>query len=59
MNDMKLNIAHNISALRREAGLTQLGLAEELNYSDKAISKWERGESIPEELLEPDPGGPR
>ncbi len=48
MEDMKRNIARNISALRRHAGLTQLGLAEELNYSDKAISKWERGESIPD-----------
>jgi transcriptional regulator with XRE-family HTH domain len=28
--------------------LTQLELAERLNYSDKAISKWERGESIPD-----------
>lgn len=28
--------------------MTQLELAEELNYSDKAISKWERGESLPD-----------
>jgi Predicted transcriptional regulators len=48
MEDIKQNIAHNISALRRSVSLTQLGLAEELNYSDKAISKWERGESIPD-----------
>jgi len=30
--------------------LTQAGLAEKLNYSDKAVSKWERGDSIPDVL---------
>ena len=48
MQDIKLVIAKNISALRTEEGITQLELAERLNYSDKAISKWERGESIPD-----------
>lgn len=48
MEDLKVVIAGNISKLRREAGMTQLELAEVLNYSDKAISKWERGESIPD-----------
>ena len=28
--------------------MTQLDLAEKLHYSDKAVSKWERGESVPE-----------
>lgn len=28
--------------------MTQLDLAEKLNYSDKAVSKWERGESVPD-----------
>lgn len=41
-------IAANIVLLRREANMTQLELAEILNYSDKAVSKWERGESIPD-----------
>ena len=41
-------IAKNICALRTGAGLTQLQLAEILNYSDKAVSKWERGESVPD-----------
>ena len=41
-------IAENIAELRRGAHLTQLELAEKLNYSDKAISKWERGDSIPD-----------
>ena len=48
MEDLKAIIADNINQLRRDAGLTQLELAERLNYSDKAISKWERGESIPD-----------
>lgn len=48
MQDLKMIIAKNISALRQGEGLTQLDLAERLNYSDKAVSKWERGESIPD-----------
>ncbi len=42
------NIAFNITALRTDRGLTQLELAEKLNYSDKAVSKWERAESLPD-----------
>lgn len=48
MQDVKLIIAQNISELRRGAGMTQLELAEKLNYTDKAVSKWERGESVPD-----------
>lgn len=48
MEELKMIIAGNIGSLRREAGMTQLELAEYLNYSDKAVSKWERGESIPD-----------
>ena len=44
-------IAENISALRKSAKLTQAELAEKLNYSDKAISKWERGDSIPDVIV--------
>ncbi len=47
-DDLKDIIAANLIRLRQEAGLTQLQLAEMLNYSDKAVSKWERGESIPD-----------
>ncbi len=52
MEDEKLKnqIGKNISAYRKKAGLTQAALAEKLNYSDKAISKWERGESVPDVL---------
>lgn len=48
MDDLKNIIAANISQLRRDKGITQLELAERLNYSDKAVSKWERGESYPD-----------
>lgn len=48
MEDIKDVIARNLVNLRMQAGLTQLQLAEKLNYSDKAVSKWERGESIPD-----------
>jgi len=47
---VKYQIGANIAAHRKNAGLTQAGLAEKLNYSDKAVSKWERGESIPDVL---------
>ena len=48
MQDLKFVIAKNIQKLRQEKGMTQLELAEKLNYSDKTISKWERGESLPD-----------
>ena len=46
--ELKLISASNIIKLRTEAGLTQAELGEKLNYSDKTISKWERGEAIPD-----------
>ncbi|MBQ4154203.1 MAG: helix-turn-helix transcriptional regulator [Clostridia bacterium] len=48
MEDIKQIISTNITDLRTAKGLTQIELAEKLNYSDKAISKWERGESLPD-----------
>ncbi len=46
--DIKENLAKNLMLYRKAKGLTQLELAEKLNYSDKAVSKWERGESVPD-----------
>ena len=43
---LKQTVANNIAQLRKSKGLTQLELAERLNYSDKAVSKWERGVSL-------------
>ncbi len=48
MKDLKLVIAKNIAKLRVDADMTQIELAQKLNYSDKAVSKWERGESLPD-----------
>jgi len=48
MDNIKELFAQNLMHYRKTLGLTQLDLAERLNYSDKAISKWERGESLPD-----------
>ncbi len=48
MQEIKSVIAKNITQLRQAKGMTQLELAELLNYSDKAVSKWERAESLPD-----------
>ena len=48
MDDLKIITASNIIKLRTQAGLTQMELAEQLNYSDKSVSKWERAESVPD-----------
>ncbi len=48
MKDIKANVAKNIALLRQANGMTQSELAEKLNYSDKAVSKWERAESMPD-----------
>lgn len=48
MQELKLTISKNITELRKCGKMTQAELAEKLNYSDKAVSKWERGESIPD-----------
>ena len=47
MEKLNFIIAKNLSELRRKNKLTQLEVAEKLNYSDKAVSKWEQGESLP------------
>lgn len=49
--NVKYRIGSNIAAYRKRDGLTQATLAEKVNYSDKAVSKWERGESIPDVLI--------
>ncbi len=40
-------VAANLVALRKSRGLTQQELSEKLRYSDKSVSKWERGASLP------------
>ena len=45
---LKKNVPEKITFYRKAAGLTQLELAEKLNYSDKSVSKWERGDGLPD-----------
>lgn len=40
--------ARNLAHYRKALGLTQIELAERLNYSDKSVSKWERGDGLPD-----------
>ena len=47
MEDINVTIGKNLLKLRKNAKLTQMELAEKFNYSDKSISKWENGESLP------------
>ena len=51
LNELKLISASNLIKLRTEKGLTQAELGALLNYSDKTISKWERGEAIPDAFV--------
>ncbi|MCR5664262.1 MAG: helix-turn-helix domain-containing protein [Oscillospiraceae bacterium] len=48
LSDLKLTVASNLINLRTGRGMTQAELGAKLNYSDKTISKWERGEAIPD-----------
>ena len=48
MKDIKSHVAKNLGALRKQRGLTQAEIAERLNYSDKAISRWDKGDTLPD-----------
>jgi len=47
MENINEIIGQNLLKLRKQKKLTQLELADKFNYSDKSISKWEKGESLP------------
>ena len=47
MNNVKDNLPQNLTKLRLAKKMTQSEIAEKLNYTDKSVSKWERGEAIP------------
>ncbi len=47
MPDYKETFAYNLKKLRKEAGLTQENLGQMLLYSEKSVSKWENGLSVP------------
>ncbi len=46
--DIKKIVAKNLANLRKNKKLTQTELAEQFGYSDKAISKWENGDTLPD-----------
>lgn len=48
---LRNNIAKNITELRKASDKTQADLAAELNYSDKSVSKWERGDGVPDVIV--------
>lgn len=45
---LKQTVAANLTRYRKISKLTQAELAEKINYSDKAVSKWERGDGLPD-----------
>ena len=53
MENVKEIIAQNLVSLRKSKRMTQQELAEKLNYSDKAVSKWEQERSYPDVTLLP------
>ncbi|MBQ7226241.1 MAG: helix-turn-helix transcriptional regulator [Clostridia bacterium] len=48
MKEVKAIVAKNLSTLRKGKGITQAELAEQFNYSDKAVSRWEHGDTLPD-----------
>lgn len=48
MENIREIVAKNLVTLRKENGLTQIELAQKINFSDKAISRWEKGEVLPD-----------
>ena len=48
MDECRAVVAANLTRLRTAAGLTQSELGDKLNYSDKSVSKWERGDAVPD-----------
>lgn len=50
-DELKKIISENLVKLRKQANLTQQELAEKINYSDKAVSKWERADGVPDVLV--------
>lgn len=48
MEELRKIIGNNLAELRKRKGLTQLELAEKFNYTDRAVSKWENGDTLPD-----------
>ena len=48
MENIRDIVSNNIITLRKQKQMTQIDLAKKINYSDKAVSRWENGEVIPD-----------
>lgn len=46
--ELEKTVASNLTELRKRKQWTQLELADKINYSDKTVSKWERGDGLPD-----------
>ena len=50
---MSIHLNETLRPLRQQAGLTQSALAEKLGVSDRAVSRWENGDALPDVTLLP------
>jgi len=50
-SELRKRVANRIAMYRKNCGMTQLELAEKINYSDKSVSKWERGDGMPDTFV--------
>jgi transcriptional regulator with XRE-family HTH domain len=50
-SELRERVAKRIALYRKNCGMTQLELAEKINYSDKSVSKWERGDGMPDTFV--------
>ncbi len=46
--EIRKNISQNLIKYRNASGLTQSAIAQKINYTDKSVSKWERGDGTPD-----------
>lgn len=51
LEELRLISAANLIELRTKKGLTQAELGAQISYSDKTVSKWERGEALPDAFV--------
>ena len=48
MSKIREIVASNLITLRKRNNMTQVQLAKKINFSDKAVSRWEKGEVLPD-----------
>ena len=48
MSNLRETVSQNLVRLRKENNLTQIELSQKINFSDKAVSRWEKGEVLPD-----------